>query len=190
MTHVNRSCTFPALRRNHMRAGFTMVEAVVATLIVSGLLVAALNSVGAARSGDIKNAERRVALVLARDLMAEILEQHYADPDYGLGSFGLASAEIGDGSRALWEDVDDYDGWSASPPQEKDGTPMDWASRYGRAVTVQWVEPTDLATIQSSETGAKLITVTVTHDDLELVTLTAVRTDVWSDPVETAGADR
>lgn len=162
-------------RRRWWRA-LTMVEAIVATLIISTMLVAALNAVGASATTQQKLTQGNQALLLAQDLLSEIMQQRYEDADYGPGSFGLGADEVGNGSRALWEDVDDYDGWTASPPQAKDGTPLDGFSRWGRAVQVDWVDPDDLSDVDGSDTGAKRIIVTVTYDGQEVLELTAVRT--------------
>ena len=93
-------------------------------VIVSILLVASLTMVGASRLSQFKNGQTSRGQFLAESLMTEILAQSYADPYYGPGGFGLGSDEVGDGSRNLWDDVDDYFQWTASPPQLKDGTVM------------------------------------------------------------------
>jgi MSHA pilin protein MshD len=153
-----------------------MVEAIVATLIVSTMLVAALSALGASVATQRKLSTGNQALLLAQDLLSEIMQQDYEDADYGPGSFGLGSDEVGDGSRALWEDVDDYDGWSASPPEAKDGTPLAGFNRWGRSVQVDWVDSDDLTTVRGSDEGVKLIIVTVTYDAWNVLELTALRT--------------
>ena len=170
-----------------MWRGFTLIEAVVSLLIASGMLVAALNTVGAARATDHKVAERTRGLLLAQALMAEILQQEYTDPDYGLGSFGLGADEA-TGTRSLFEDVDDYHGWQASPPQRKDGTPIAWAQGYEEVVTVAWVNPADLSQTSGSETGVKRIEVTINRNNRMVASLVAYRTQVWVDPVTARGS--
>ena len=39
------------------------------------------------------------------------------------------------------KDVDDYDGWSASPPEDKNGNPLVGFDDWGRSVSVEWVNP-------------------------------------------------
>ena len=55
--------------------------------------------------------------------MAEILQASYEDPDGPSAGIGLDASEL-TASRATFDDVDDYDGWLASPPQQRDGTAM------------------------------------------------------------------
>ena len=80
-------------------AGFTLVEAAISIVLVSVMLVAALNTVGAAKLGQQKTAARGRAHLLAQELMSEIMRQDYADPqDIGtidLRDPGLTTSAIG-----------------------------------------------------------------------------------------------
>jgi MSHA pilin protein MshD len=161
----------------HARRGLTLAEAVVSMLIVSVMLVAALNTVGASRMTQKKTAERSRGFLLAENLMSEVLQQAYEDPDLAPGSIGLEGAEVGDGSRELWDDVDDYDGWSASPPQQKDGSEFGELKEWTRSVEVRWVDPTASLNVSGTDTGVKRVVVTVTDGDAVVFSLVAVRTD-------------
>ena len=167
-----------------LRRAVTLVEAVVSTAIVGVMLVAALNTVGASQVTQNKMGQRSRALLLAQDLMAEILQQAYEDPDLASGSFGLTVAEIADGDRSLWNDVDDYNGWSASPPQQKDGTELSDFDGWGRSVAVGWVDSTEVGTERVSDTGVKRIVVTVTFNGLPLAQLWALKTSTWESGLE------
>jgi len=168
------------IRARSARA-FTMAEAVLSVFIVGVVLVAALHTVGASRAAQQKVGDRARGMLLAQDLMTEILQYAYEDPASGPGSFGLGADEVGDGSRSLWDDVDDYEGWSASPPQRADGEPIEGFVGWGRRVAVDWVDPDDLTQTLLYDSGVKRITVTVTHHDVPVASLVAVRTSVWPD---------
>jgi len=160
------------------RRGLTLAEAVISMIIISVMLVAALNTVGAARTTEKKIGDRPRGLLLAEDLMSEILRQAYEDPGLAPGSFGLGGDEVGDGSRNLWDDVDDYHGWSASPPQQKDGTVIPGFTGWERSVTVARANPGDFgAAAPATDTGVKQIRLTVTYDDAVVVSLVAIRTN-------------
>ena len=161
---------------------FTLVEAVISAVVVGVMLVAALNTVGASRIGQQKTGDRTKGALLAQQLMTEILQQYYADPENG--GFGLDGDEVGDGSRSLWDDVDDYDGWSASPPQRKDGTVIAEFDGWERSVSVAWVNPYNLQAAVGTDLGVKRITVTVTRDDVPIATQVAVRTSGWDEATE------
>lgn len=145
----------------------TIVEAAIATLIVGGVLVAAMTSVAASRTIRGRVADRVRAQQLALDLISEILQQGFTDP-------GTPPS-----SRAGWRYVSDYNGLADSPPQTRSGTPIPDVTSWKRSVTVQWANPTTFAATGSTNTGVYLITVTVTRGTLVLASVSALRTIAW-----------
>ena len=162
------------LRRHRSAGGFTMVEAVISTIIVAVMLVAALSAVGASRVIQHKVSLHNRGRLLAVSLMEEIVQQAYEEPN-GPVAFGPESGEQTT-VRSDFDDVDDYHGWSEAPPTEKDGSTILQADGWQRAVTVEWVDPTDPTAVQSSETGAKRITVTATHSHITHARFVTIRT--------------
>ena len=158
------------------RRGLSLVEAVVAMVIVGLTLVAALNTTGASRLAQRQMGDRARGKLLAQGLMPDILRQDYADPD-GHAVFG-SEADESSASRADFDDVDDYNGWSASPPQYKDGTKLPELTGWKRSVAVTYVSPDNLDTTVGLDLGVKRITVEVTYNGAAVASLTAVRTDV------------
>jgi type II secretory pathway pseudopilin PulG len=165
--------------RRAVKRGLTLVEAIISIVVIGVMLVAALNTVGASQTAQRKTADRQRGMLLAQDLMSEIFQQHFEDPGLAPGNFGLGADEVGDGSRALWDDVDDYNGWSASPPQSKDGTELSDLDGWRRSVSVAWATPGNFGAPAPGDTGVKQITVTVEYDDALAASLTAVRTRAW-----------
>ncbi len=165
------------MRAPNRRRAFTLVEMMIALILVSITLVAALNTVGASKLGLSKTADFQRGHLLAQDLMVEILQQDYADWIDGLDSFGLKAAEAASGTRQLFNDVDDYHNWSATPPQYKDGTPMSDLSTWTRGVRVMWVNPDIPEQMAVINPGSKSITVTVMHSGVQVAELTAIRTE-------------
>ena len=162
----------PAPRPGKCHA-LTLVEVAVSMFVMSMMLLAALGAVGGARRGLQLTAERQQGVLLAHQLMTEILQQPYEDVNLGEGSFGLGADEVGDGSRALWEDVDDYDGWSASPPQDKAGNNLAGFDDWSREVDVAWY---DLSNTRDYDTRVKRVTVTVRCRGRQVAQLVALRT--------------
>ena len=74
--------------------------------------------------------------------------------------------------------TDDYDGWSASPPQQKDGTVLSELTGWGRSVEVLWMDPWDLSQNVFSNQGVKRIAITVVHNNVPVASLIAFRTIV------------
>lgn len=163
------------LRNDKDRAGFSLLEAALSTVVVAVMLVAALNTVGASRI-----TQHKVVLVcrgrlLAESLLAEILRQNYEDPNTP-PVFGREEGEL-ETTRDTYDDVDDYNGWIASPPVAQDGTALANAADWSRSVTVQWVDPLDPQLVRAEETGAKRITVVASFRNVPQATVVAVRTD-------------
>ncbi len=176
----------PESRVPFLQRSFTLVETAVSILIVSVMLAAVLNTVAAAGRGEALLAERARGLLLAQALLGEVLAQYYADPAYGPGSWGIGGDEL-TGNRSLFDDVDDYDGWTASPPQNKDGTTVPESTGYEQVVDVEWVDPNDLLTPVDAETGVKWIEVVINCQGRRVARLSAWRTQSWRDPAAVAG---
>jgi len=157
------------------RRAFSLLEAVVSTLLVGLLLVAAMRTAGSSARASLANAHYAAAVLLAESLMSELLALPYADPD-GSSVFGPEGAE-NTGDRSAFDDVDDYQGWNASPPQESDGTPLAGYDGWRRTVSVVYLQPNNLAATSASDTGVKRITVTVQHDGKTLAQLVGLRTN-------------
>jgi type II secretory pathway pseudopilin PulG len=163
-------------RRATKRCGLSLVEVVASTMIVGLMAVAALNSLGAATRSSESIGNRAVALGLADELMAEILQTAYSEPS-GASSIGPDGAESS-GPRSAFDDVDDYHGWDKSPPQYRDGTEMLDRDDWRQLVDVARVTPNDPSQTAVSEQGAKRIRVTIKYRSQVCAELIAVRTDV------------
>ena len=155
---------------------FTLVEAVISIVLVGVMLVAAINTLGATAVSKRSIEQQMLGNSLAQDLMAEILNEAYEEPN-GVPNFGRESGE-GNGSRANWDDVDDYAGWSASPPMARDGTTLFGFDTWTRSVEVVWVKPAQLNQV-GAKTGVKRISVTVSRKDSPATELVAIRTQAW-----------
>ena len=77
-----------------------------------------------------------------------------------------------------WDDIDDYDGWSATPPETKDEEPLDGYDQWTRSVEVAFVKPTNLNQVDNT-TGVKRITVTASFNGVPAAELVAIRTQAW-----------
>jgi type II secretory pathway pseudopilin PulG len=154
--------------------GFTIAEAVISTVIIALMFVAALNTVGASKLTQRQAALNSQGRLFAELLLSEILEQSYKDP----GGAPLFGAEPGESvmTRADFDDVDDYNGWTASPPTAKDGTVLANSAGWRQAVTIQWIDPLDPSQVRVSESNAKRITVMLSYNNMPQMTLVAIRT--------------
>jgi MSHA pilin protein MshD len=133
-----------------------MIEAALSVAIVGVLMSIALTSFAAIAKQRRVQAERRDAYELGQQLMHEILSCYFQDPG-GSAVWGPESGE----TRATYDDVDDYDGYSETPPMRKDGTVLSDYTSWTRAVAVACVDPLNPGTTIASST-LKRVTVTVT----------------------------
>lgn len=181
----------------HRASGLGLVDAIMSIAIVSGLLVGSLSMLGAVTKAGMIQAEKSQGGALAQQLMQEILHFSYEEPATESGSigdkgdssgmstdpmtqlpvppvFGPESGESG-GNRKKFDDVDDYLGWSASPPEKKDGTKLAKKVGYTRQVDVAYVDPTNPTSVFGTDQGLKRIIVTVTDSNGKSTTLTALK---------------
>ncbi|MEX2215961.1 MAG: type II secretion system protein [Phycisphaeraceae bacterium] len=156
--------------------GFTLIETTIAVLIISVMYAAVLNTLGSARKGELLVTARQKGLELAKHLMGEIVQQAYWDPE---GKAGMGpGADENNGTRSPFDDVDDYAGWTESPPTYKNGTAMPGFTGWTRKVLVTWVSTTSPKTTVGSESGLKSIEVIVEFNGKTVATLTALRANV------------
>ncbi len=184
MTHKPNDKKHGAVQQSRTQ-GFTLVEAAISIVLVSVLLVAALNTLGASKLGQLKTMQRGRGHLLAQGLLSEIMRQSYADPedvgpiDLTAGSipaYSLArdSGESGS-NRADFDDVDDYHGWTSKPPQYKDGSAIPNLADWERSVTVERLSLADVKQLSVSEKGLKRITVTVMHKAVQVAQLVGLK---------------
>lgn len=137
--------------------GFSLVEAMVSAGIVGVMLVASVNLLSSAARTRASDGSRRSAVLLAQQLITEVQAQPYKDEsETGL----LFGPELGEDSRAEYDDADDYKNHLEQPPVQRDGTAMPDYSGWKRQVKVTWVYPDSLAE-SLTDTGLVMIEVKV-----------------------------
>jgi len=155
------------------RRAFTLIEAVISTVVVGLMLAAALNVAGASRVTSQRTIDRQSGVMLAQSLMTEILAKPYAEPTEAL----LFGPELLEDSldRSTFDDIDDFDGYVETPPAEADGNPIEGFTGWRRLVVVRRVSTGDLRTVLTADSGYKLITVTVKRGKVAVAELVALR---------------
>ncbi len=162
--------------RGTARSAFSLIEVLVSLLLISGLFVAAVNTVGAAKMSQFKLHNATVGNLLAQGLMTEILGQSYEDPN-DPPVFSLESTEFSSVGRSLFDDVDDYRFWGPIYPERSDGTPIPGFTGWTRGVVVDWVTPSNLANTSLTPTGVKRVTVSAFHNGDFVAKSVAIRTN-------------
>ena len=123
------------VRSGRARQGMTLVECMVATVILAGVALAASLTLSTGAQHDRLADRASRSARLARDLMEEIRSKAYEDPNQTV-QFG---PEPGETTRSAFDDVDDYRGWTESAGSLKTATGELYDSddqRFSRTVTV------------------------------------------------------
>lgn len=140
--------------------GFTLIE-LIFFIVVVGIGVAGILSV---YTNTVRNSAdpmvRKQALAIAESLMEEIAAKEYANP---VGGYSGAT-------RALWDDVDDYNGYSTSSGiTDLLGVAVPGLGGYNVAPAVA------VSTVTINAVTVKQIVVNVTDTQGNVITLTGYR---------------
>jgi len=165
-----RRATGRMTHRRTRRRGFTLVEAVFSVMIVGIAAAGISRAVGVGARTQLAAWERVHGLALADEMIAEALTR----PAFrGVEPFGPSGAEIGSNSRAIFDDFEDYHGWTSKPPRTQSGAEIDRYSNWRRSCVVEFVDPDNPASVAPGETDAVRLTVRVYHG-LRLVAKSSV----------------
>lgn len=143
--------------------GFTYLEILMAFLILSVTLLGLFEIFNIALNATHRAIQENIAMNLARGLMAEVMSKNFADPaSAATATLGPEAGEIG---RSTFDDADDYNGYSETPPVSINGTPMvgpDF-SQFTRQVRVVYcnISGNNITEVSPGPTDYKKITVTV-----------------------------
>ncbi|MDO8890856.1 MAG: prepilin-type N-terminal cleavage/methylation domain-containing protein [Sulfurimicrobium sp.] len=168
-SHSPLSRSFPAKKCQERRkldsqSGLTLIELLIFIVVVSVGVVGILSVMNQTTRYSSDPMVRKQAIAVAESLLEEILVKDFSDPD------GVAATEA---SRDLYDDVDDYSGFSASPVKDINGSvlldgagnPLNFTASV--SVTAQAFDVVPGA-------DAKLITVSVSGRG-ETITLSAYK---------------
>lgn len=142
------------------QAGFSLIEVIVAMLLVSVGVVGLLAAMNTTVRGSADPMLRKQGIAAAESLLEEIMLKDYANPPGGYSG----------SDRSQFDDVGDYDGYATTGIVGIDGTPIGGLGAYAVSVAV--------ADVTLNGIGAKRITTTITLPDGETVSLSAYRANL------------
>lgn len=161
--------------------GLTFLEIIIALSVFSFALVGYFQIFRTALDGNNRATQEITAVNLARGLMAEIMSKNFEEPGQP-DSFGREEGN----NRYEFDDVDDYDTWSESPPVTVGipGLPMDGTaetpdySKFTRSVEVIYciIDGGNNFIPDAGPTEFKQITVTVSGPYLREVNIVGIKT--------------
>jgi len=156
------------------RRGFSLVEVLVAITITGTGIVAVMKLLPAVAQTAETSHDIAAAIGLARLLIDEIDLVPFKDTAANC-TFGREPDETAP-TRADFDDVDDYSGYTDQPPVSRAGLADTTYAAYRRTVSVVNVDPNDLTTVATNgTTDAKQVTVTVTCSGREVARLVVIR---------------
>ena len=145
------------MRDTRYEDGFSLIEVLIAILLV-GLAIASLVT---ANSAFTKANGAGVELSTAEFLIEQIRELSILlpviDPELGVSTFGPEATE----TLADYDDLDDFDGASFSPPISADRNVLNDLAVYSQQITVENVDASDFEQVVSDH-GSYFVRVTVT----------------------------
>jgi MSHA pilin protein MshD len=151
-------------RKHTSHGGFSLIEVIIAMLLISIGVLGLLSAMGTLVKGSADPMVRKQAIAVAESLLEEITLKDFANPVGGYTGT----------DRTQFDDVSDYAGYTTTGIVDISGTAISSLSGYN--VSSVTVVNTALGNIVSSD--AKLITVTVTAPGGEAISLSAYRTNV------------
>lgn len=121
------------------QGGFTLMECLLATVVLSLIVLAVVEAVLAGQMGQYEALNTMRAASLGESLMEEVLSRPYADPE-GATAPGADAGEDED-DRTTFDNIDDYHGFGESPQALRDAAgellPTELQG-FSRSVTVAY----------------------------------------------------
>jgi prepilin-type N-terminal cleavage/methylation domain-containing protein len=152
------------------RESFTLIELLV-TIAIAGIILLSLALALRENMKTLSNQkDMQSATMLADDLMGEIRAKSFADPQSPT-SFGLEESY----PRRNFDDADDYNGWTSSPPQTIEGTIMTNYAGFWYRVAVSNVLESNFNALQPpGSTSYKRILVVVSNSQVVVSNVSVV----------------
>jgi len=145
------------------RAGFTLIEAALVTTIISFGVLAMLQLLAVGTVANNDGAEMSTAINLAKGVRELMVGLPVADPTTPT-HWGAEAGETLAGANG-YDDIDDYDGKTYSPPIDARKTSITAFQGWSQTIRVQSIDPNLLtATVPNGTTAAVRVTVSVIHN--------------------------
>ena len=144
------------MRNTKYKSGFTFIEVLFAVLLV-GLAIASLLSANAAftkangAGTDLSTAEFIIAQIRELTILLPVI-----DPETEFATFGPEAGETLD----LYDDLDDFNGASFSPPISAERTTLNEFPAYSQKIAVQNVNASDFEQVVANH-SSNFVRVTV-----------------------------
>lgn len=130
------------------RAGFTLIEVAVATVIVGTGIMALMVAAGSATRINDSGKKLTQSVFLAQELREWTLRLPFSDPDPA--DQGNPPGSDGSDPQVFVDDLDDLMDVTYSPPRDGQGSAIADMTDWSQTITLTWRDPSDLATVVSA----------------------------------------
>ncbi len=138
-------------------AGFTLIEAMIASILIGIAIVALMTGSGAFTMANGAGIDLSTAEFLLEEIKGLTAPLPVVDPETETAVFGAESGEV----LADYDDLDDFDGATFSPPIDVSRQPLDNFSAFSQQVTVENVNASDFTAVVGDH-GSDFVRVTTT----------------------------
>ena len=161
------------VKANAKPRGFTLVEVLMAAMLIGLAITALVASSGAFTLYNAAGVDLSTAEFLIEEIRELTAPLSVVDPVSTTTIFG---AEAGETTVAAYDDVDDFNGQSFNPPVDVERTQMPEFAAYTQQVAVQNVTPADLTqTAANHTTDLYRVTVTITKGGRTITSASWIR---------------
>ena len=155
----------PALVHSHLkpqprRRGLTLLEVIISLLLTTTIVLVSVTASANLYRNQAVSADEHLARELAFQILDEVTSTDFQDGDNDR-VFGNEASESTT-NRSAFDDVDDYDGYTASPPTHRDGSTIVGLENWSLSVSVSKADTVASGIVASTADDAPLRLVTVT----------------------------
>jgi prepilin-type N-terminal cleavage/methylation domain-containing protein len=145
------------IKYSHLRwsKGFSLIEVLIAVILVGLAITALLAASGSFTMTNGAGADLSTAEFLMEQIRELTALLPVADPQTGIATFGPEEASL-----AFYDDLDDFDGITFSPPIDADRNVLNDFAAFSQQVVVENVNPSNFEQVVGDH-GSSFVRVTV-----------------------------
>jgi prepilin-type N-terminal cleavage/methylation domain-containing protein len=137
------------MKNTRRQEGFTLIEVLIAMLLIGLAIVSLISANGAFTQANASGAELSTSEFLIEQIRELTTVLPVIDPNTGTATFGPEASE----TLANYNDLDDFNGASFSPPISADRNTLADLSAYTQQITVENVSASDFEQVVSNHSS-------------------------------------